>query len=346
MDIKADVRKIEQLKDYFFSVPDYQREYVWQADIHVDRFLQDINEVFQPNSREQSSYFIGSAIILKTPAGSFDVIDGQQRLTTIVIALCAMRQALKDLPQATGNIANTRDEFLKIVQELLYKYDIGQLQHIPRLSLQYEESKDYLTRLITGGEYTDIQTPSIKKMQEAYAAVSTFLKAFQTGDELINFIRYFLHHVEMVIITPDSLSSALKIFETINERGVGLNAMDLLKNLLFSHAGDAEFAVIKQTWKEMLKDIQNSGEGDNPLRFLRYFLMGRYHNGVLREDQIYNWMISPEGVASTGYKQHPVRFATELKVAAKRYALLVKATTASNADLVHPEISWREISKP
>lgn len=42
MEIKAEVKSVEKLKDYFFVVPDYQREYVWVADTHVSRFLQDI----------------------------------------------------------------------------------------------------------------------------------------------------------------------------------------------------------------------------------------------------------------------------------------------------------------
>jgi uncharacterized protein with ParB-like and HNH nuclease domain len=70
-------------------------------------------------------------------------------------------------------------------------------------------------------------------MQCAFATISNFLKELEGSDKatLINFVRYFLVNVEMVIIQPDDIGSALKIFETINERGVGLNAMDLLKNL-------------------------------------------------------------------------------------------------------------------
>src|SRR6266576_1687189 len=97
MEIKADVKKVEALKDFFFIVPDYQREYVWESDTHVSRFLQDINDEFDPNTHEQTSYFIGSTIIVKRKDGQFDVIDGQQRLTTIIISLCAMREMLNKL---------------------------------------------------------------------------------------------------------------------------------------------------------------------------------------------------------------------------------------------------------
>lgn len=338
MEIKADVRKIEELKSYFFSVPDYQREYVWQADIHVSRFLEDINDAFQPENTLQSSYFIGSTIILKNQKGNFDIIDGQQRFTTIIITLCAIRNVLaRDTPSDQGE-KTRRNEFLKVVQELLYKYDTNSDQYIARLTLQYEESKDFLVKLIKGEDYVDVQTPSIVRMQDAYNTVLAFLSTY-SDKNIINFVRYFLNHVELVMITPDSFGSALKIFETINERGVGLNAMDLLKNLLFSHTNSEEFGTVKQIWKEMFSFIDSSGEGDNPLRFLRYFLIGRYHNGVLREDQVYQWLTSPEGIQNVGYKANPTKFANELRLAAKRYARFIKATVSKNADDEYPNIT-------
>lgn len=341
MEIKAEVKSIEGLKDYFFVVPDYQREYVWLADTHVARFLQDISDEFKPLSDKQTNYFIGSTIIVKRDDGAFDVVDGQQRLTTIVIALCAIRDVLQKLEIEDVTLNEERIQLLKVVEELLYKYDISTKKFALRLSLQYAESKDYLSRLIAKKEFTESKTPSITKMLEAYSTIWDFLNELKANEKntLINFVSYFLANVEMVIIKPDSLSSALKIFETINERGVGLNAMDLLKNLLFSHAKEDDFDTIKQTWKEMLKSISDCGEGDKPLRFLRYFLMARYHNGVIREDEIYKWMISEEGKATVKYKSDPVGFAKELKSAAVKYARFIKATIAWDADTDYPSIT-------
>jgi len=341
MKITAEVKSIEKLKDYFFIVPDYQREYVWSGDIHVSRFLQDISDEFSPTASKQSSYFIGSTIIVEKDNGTYDVVDGQQRLTTIVISLCAIRDLLKSSIGVDEDLKVLQSEILKVVQELLYKFDISTKKHTPRLSLQYPESKDYLNNLIAEKEFTDSLTPSIRKMQEAYQTVNNYLLELKAGGHeiLLNFVSYFLANVEMVIIQPDDLGSALKIFETINERGVGLNAMDLLKNLLFSNANEDDFATIKLTWKEMLKGLDESGEGGNPLRFLRYFLMARYHNGIIREDEIYKWMISNEGKNKIKYQSKPVTFAKELKAAALTYAKFVKATNAWDADTIHPNIT-------
>ena len=93
MEVKAEVISIAKLSDYFFVVPDYQREYVWKADDEVEQFLQDIDN----EADSGQSYFIGSIIIVKNNKGKYDVIDGQQRLTTIILALCAIRDLLLEV---------------------------------------------------------------------------------------------------------------------------------------------------------------------------------------------------------------------------------------------------------
>src|SRR6218665_241647 len=135
MEIKADVKKIESLKDYFFIVPDYQREYVWESEKQVSRFLQDINTEFDLSKSNQSSYFIGSTIIVKNKVGSYDVVDGQQRLTTIVISLCAMRDTLKKLKDLGEEEFEQAQELIKLISELLYSFSSKDKKKRLRLEL-------------------------------------------------------------------------------------------------------------------------------------------------------------------------------------------------------------------
>jgi uncharacterized protein with ParB-like and HNH nuclease domain len=345
MEIKAEVKRVEALKDFFFVVPDYQREYVWESDIHVARFLQDINDEFDPKANEQTSYFIGSTIIVKRKDGQYDVIDGQQRLTTIIISLCAMREVISKLKfeaEEKEEMQETTDELFQIIKDLLYKYSIQHGRKTPRLVLQYEESKDYLLNLIEERTYDDIETNSIKRMKSAYSTILNFLKELEGNDDkknLVNFIRYFLVNVEMVIIQPDDIGSALKIFETINERGVGLNAMDLLKNLLFSNADENNFKKIKEVWKEIIQNLERCGEADKPLRFLRYLLIARYHDGIIREEEIYKWLTSKEGKSKIKYETNPVKFAKEILKASEKYGTLIKATNVWEADPDYPSVT-------
>ncbi len=342
MGINAAVKSIRSLKEYYFVVPEYQREYVWESDKQVSRFLQDINDEFNASNNPRSNYFIGNTIIVEGKDGTYDVVDGQQRLTTIIITLCAIRDSLKNINVIDEDLEEKQKQLIKVVEELLYDYDLNKNKHTPRLTLQYAESKDYLDKLIKAKEFDDITTPSIKKMGEAYSTVVDFLNDLKSNNisVIIDFVSYFLVNVQMVIIKPDNLGSALKIFETINERGVSLNAMDLLKNLLFIHANKDDFEEIKQIWRGMQDNINKSGEGDKPLRFLRYFLTARYRPGkIMREDEIYKWMIEDDTKRNVKYNSNPVGFAKELKKAAEKYSLFVKATKSKDADSNYPNIT-------
>ena len=322
MDIKAGVKNIGKLKDYFFIVPDYQREYVWKPDEQVEQFIIDIDNEYEPNSKMQNNYFLGSIIIVENN-GKFDVIDGQQRLTTIVLSLCAFRDILNDL-----ELDSKQKKYLQAIEELLSDFDLSSGETKLRLELQYEESRDYLKKLIEKEEYEDKETPSIKKMTQAYEKLHSHFETYlkEGLDSLIDYAIYFLTKIELVVINPENLSSALKIFETINQRGAGLNAMDLVKNLLFSESKESDFQKIKETWKNIIYNLQKCKEDGSPLRFLRYFLMSRYHNGIIREDDIYTWIISSDGKKETRYQSEPLAFAKELEKISERYSRLVVAT--------------------
>lgn len=335
MEIKAEVKSISKLKDYFFLVPDYQREYVWKPDDQVEQFILDIDNEFEPNVQNQKSYFIGSIIIVENN-GKFDVIDGQQRLTTIILSLCAFRDLLKPL-----ELDNKQKKYLQTVEELLSDFDINTDETKIRLDLQYAESNGYLNKLIQVEPYEDEVTPSIKKMAQAHVKLESHFKSYlDIGlDDLTDFVKYFLTRIELVVIESENLSSALKIFETINQRGAGLNAMDLVKNLLFSKAKEADFQSIKETWKHITANLQACREDSKPLRFLRYFLMARYHDGIMREDDIYKWIISPEGKKATQYETKPLAFAKELSKISKMYSELVLATELVKDGGLYPNIT-------
>jgi len=335
MEIKAQVHTIEDLKNYHFLVPDYQREYVWRVDDQVEQFLADIANEFEPGSQDQRSYFLGSIIIVKNGT-KYDVIDGQQRLTTTVLTMCALRDLLKD--QALDAL---QQNYLQSIETWLYSFDMKARQVQVRLELQYEESKDFLQQLIMGKQMTGEDTASIQRMREAYERIKSHVQQHLTKslDDLADYASYFLTNIDLVVIESENLSSALKIFETINQRGSGLNAMDLVKNLLFSKAKGNDFSRIKEKWKDIPGHLQRAGEGDSPLRFLRYFLMARYYQGILREDELYKWIISAEGKRSLRYEEAPYDLAVELERGARRYADLVRATELLNDGGDYPDVT-------
>ena len=335
MKIDAQVKSIEKLKDYFFLVPDYQREYVWKADDQVEQFLTDIDNEYDENAEQQESYFIGSIIIVKNK-NKYDVIDGQQRLTTITLTLCAIRDLLSN-----QDLTELQKNHLSTVNNLLYSFDLDTEKHLLRLELQYDESKNFLDTLILNEKYEGENTASIQKMRAAYHQIYDYLETIlQKGvPALTKFARYFMSKIDLVLIESEDVGSALKIFETINQRGASLNAMDLVKNLLFSQANENQFSIIKETWKKINAALQRCGEDENPLRFLRYFMMARYHNGILREDDIYKWIISNAGKAILNYETQPIALVQEIEFMAQRYADLVNATKMLRDGSEYPNVT-------
>ena len=82
----------------FYAVPDYQREYVWHT-AQVEQLLSDILSEMPPKPSEAppAEYFIGSIVVCPNAAGVLDLIDGQQRMTTLFVTLCAIRDRLEAL---------------------------------------------------------------------------------------------------------------------------------------------------------------------------------------------------------------------------------------------------------
>lgn len=303
--------KVADVFQSFYVVPDYQREYVWGTD-QVEQLLTDIRgEMSGSDPTNDPEYFIGSIVVCPGEHGVLDLIDGQQRMTTLFLLLCAVRDRFHEMaedppgalaPQirATSTDAAGRDQT---------RY---------RLDLQYDDSGDVLVR-IAARQVDDAAgtTRSIENILNAYRLALGFLRREfgESAGALRSFYGYLTNKVKLIRIETENVAKALKIFETINDRGVGLDAMDLLKNLLFMKADRDQFERLKSTWKKMQDTIFEMGE--KPLRFLRYFVVSRYDVELVREDEIYGWFAKNETLC--GYGSSPIDFARELLAAAEAY---------------------------
>ena len=263
--------KISEVFQGFYSVPDYQREYVWQSE-QVEQLLTDIyGELNGSDPEKAPEYFIGSIVVCPGKGGVFDLIDGQQRMTTLFLTLCAIRDRFEALG---GKSPEALSPQLSTTSADAYGRDVFRY----RLDLQYEDSGDVLIRIAKKDKdlAAITRTRSIGYILNAYASVTAFLTQ-QFGDKmdaLREFYGYFNSKVKLIRIQTEDVAKALKIFETINDRGVGLDSMDLLKNLLFMKSDQVEFEALKKVWKELQDTIFAAGE--KPLRFLRYFIFSRY----------------------------------------------------------------------
>lgn len=313
----------EAFLECFYVVPDYQREYVW-TEKEVQQLLQDIDEEFGGGDKRE--YFIGTVLVSPTQQKNhFEVIDGQQRLTTLFLLLCVLRQRFKGEPQYplfTGLLS------------MSYADSGGNLKTNLKLEPRYEHAGELMNRIVAID--ADPQTTkatiaaagiptfgSLENLLTAFSTIHRFLDAnYKDINTLSKYWGYVANDIVFIQISTD-VSSALKIFETINERGVGLNSMDLLKNLLFTHVGTEEFTRLKNEWKKIITPLERHKE--KPLRFLRYFIMANYQvkndrrDGVVREDEIYDWLTQKDNAALCCYRTDPFGFVGKIIRNVERY---------------------------
>lgn len=302
----------EAFRECFYIVPDYQREYVW-TDKEVHQLLEDINAQIDAGSTRE--YFIGTVLVSPTEQKNhYEVIDGQQRLTTFFLLLCALKHVFQGEPQrqvVSGLISTS------------YTDSDGETRTSLKLEPRYENAGDVMSKLVeldtdpqsvrAGIQAAGIPSfGSLENLVNAYGTLYRYLKDnYDAAPKLKKYWGYLANNVVFIQISTD-VSSALKIFETINERGIGLNPMDLLKNLLFTQVEQAQFTQLKDEWKKITKPLEK--EREKPLRFLRYFLMANYTiknqrgDAVVREDEIYDWFVDKDNAALCDYANKPFEF--------------------------------------
>jgi hypothetical protein len=310
----------QAFRECIYIVPDYQREYVWK-DKEVNQLLEDINEQIDVGSMRE--YFIGTVLVSRTDQTDqihYEVIDGQQRLTTFFLMLCALKHMFKG--------ESERRTVSDLISTSYIDHD-GEMHTSLKLEPCYENALEVMAKLVeldadpqvvrAGIQAAGIASfGSLENLVNAYSTLYRYLKDnYDDVPKLKKYWGYLANNVVFIQICTD-VSSALKIFETINERGVGLNPMDLLKNLLFTQVKQTQFTLLKDEWKKITKPLEKGKQ--KSLRFLRYFLMANYviknergekndrSDAVVREDEIYDWLVDKKNAALCDYASKPFEF--------------------------------------
>jgi len=328
---KIDIKpmSISDVFKNFYVIPDYQREYVWEEK-QVHQLLEDISEEHSHHS--DSEYFIGSIVVCTGGDNGYELIDGQQRLTTLFLCLCSFRKLLTD-----------SEEYVSFINNILFSKTVdkyGKLVQAYRIDLQYEHSSEILKQISEDNISQNNGGASSRRIADSYVYITQFLERnFREKDNLTAMLGFFLNNVILVQIEAPKISDALKIFETINERGVGLNPMDLMKNLMFRQVEQERFDKLKTEWKKITDTLEKSKE--KPLRFLRYFIMANYNvrnvkgEEIIREDEIYEWITKKENVQQCNYEEKPFEFVKFMQANAEAYAMFLNGKDKEGNDNVY-----------
>jgi uncharacterized protein with ParB-like and HNH nuclease domain len=217
MDYKSTISDIFSPRKNLFAVPNYQRAYSWEKDKQIKQFLKDIKE--HPKSVAQ--YHLGHFLFEEDEhnKNKFWIIDGQQRLTTVVIFLACVYNKLKDI-EVYNNVATN------IYNEYLVNTDIDQKY----CTVTYDNN--FFENIIIRQVQDKADTKSRKRILEAFEFFTSELNKKEVSIDAI--IRW-KDLIENAKITTDSVSDkaeATQLFTFQNDRGKDLTELEKLKSFL------------------------------------------------------------------------------------------------------------------
>ena len=253
-----------------YQIPSFQRDYSWGMD-EWDDLWNDIEALFRDDEHAELAHYMGYLVLQSSDNKRHDVIDGQQRLTTLSIIILAVIKRLEELA-ADCSLADSEDN--KTRAEQLRNSYIGYLDPVTLVS----RSKLSLNRH-NDDFYQNYMVPLIPMRQRGLRASEHSLrKAFNwfydrvkaydnEGKALAALVDGMMDKLFFTTITVTDELNAFKVFETLNARGVKLSSTDLLKNFLFSTVAktnphEAELNQMEKLWESIVGTLGSNAFPD------------------------------------------------------------------------------------
>jgi uncharacterized protein with ParB-like and HNH nuclease domain len=228
------IKQLFNNADSLYQIPRYQRPYKW-GDEQIDKLWEDLTEAFENNLE---SYFLGS-VITASPRESTsykDIVDGQQRITTLMILFCVVRDLFKDLNTKSSNPDPSNITNKTIKSSILADDQFNRL----KLYTHVQHQTDF-EQLIINADTSLIERPKKKLIESDEDPKYKFLNAAASfkeklqlkGEDYISkFINYLFNEVRLIRIDCNSKEFAIKLFQVLNDRGLDLTNADLIKSFL------------------------------------------------------------------------------------------------------------------
>jgi uncharacterized protein with ParB-like and HNH nuclease domain len=281
-------------KDPIYQIPDYQRQYSWK-DEQVTQLWDDIYEAYQNNKEDRSvdtNYFLGSLIVIAKGNGIEDIVDGQQRITTLMILLCVLRKLYPKINSSVDPEKNPRVVKIKKIENC-----ICDSNDMKRLRLQSDPShaSDFAESIFDRNDFSDIRKPSKKGIElearNRYINTAYIFNNYLTRlgkDESGNLVNYLLNQVKLIKITCYDEGFAIKLFQVLNDRGMDLSAADIIKGYLLApiNRDQHKHAVFMNDWRvieQWISDMDNVNLTDMFTYYQYYLLASNPKHSLVEE---------------------------------------------------------------
>jgi hypothetical protein len=254
-----------------YRIPRFQRDYSWTNEEWEDLWMDLLGTLKQEG---ESAHYMGYLVLQSEDDKTFDVIDGQQRLTTTSIIVLAVLKNIQRLIDA-GIDADASQQRMRQIQQTYVGYlDPVTLVARPKLTLNRNNNAYYQNHLVELGHLPQrgfrASEHLLRKAFEWFdRRVADYLKQ-STGNEsmrLAQLVEDMSDKLFFTVITVTDELNAYKVFETLNARGVRLSATDLLKNYLFSvldrgGESDHELRNLEDRWEAIVGRLQSENFPD------------------------------------------------------------------------------------
>lgn len=304
-EIKSEKLLIKEIFSMWFSIPDYQRPYVWETD-HVSELLEDLE--FAMTEKREFYYFLGSFVFQSKAVsrnGQYvkenDLLDGQQRMTTILLLFAVIRDLVKEdltkvIETESGkddkNVKNLRDA-ITVCQNFIYQ-EAKPIMRIPEqtrldFALKPDTQKfigDYITK--EGGtslkELSKLMKEDDISIRNLATAVNVIRNFFRDNPEIkpVEFLDFLINNVLMIYVSTEDLDDAFRLFTILNDRGVPLRNSDILKAMNLGAISPLERGKYATMWDEAEREL-----GDDFERFLNHvrtiLLKDKSRSSLLKE---------------------------------------------------------------
>jgi hypothetical protein len=271
------------LKQNQLFVPPNQREYAWTED-EVRQMFTDIQKAMG----EDVAYFLGTIVTIPRGNDSLEVTDGQQRLATTALLLAAIRDYLRTVGEAML-VQSIDNDFLFAIKRR------GR-ERSPKLALNIDDN-DLFKAIVSDESFDpDSVTPakdSNKLLLDAYKEAKKHVRRIvavlddtkEHGDLLNNWIEYIEYYAQIALLKVPRPADAYKMFETLNDRGLGVGQADLVKNYLFSKS-ETRFSEVQTRWSYMRGALEALDDEEITINFLRHALV--LQRGYISASDVYD----------------------------------------------------------
>ncbi|OTN90042.1 hypothetical protein A5819_002541 [Enterococcus sp. 7E2_DIV0204] len=290
--IEVNKQSVKQLlesgKKQRFVIPEYQRSYAW-TDEQIQVLFDDLVEFTEENldygkdgtghtkSKYESTYFLGTIVSYENDRNEQEIIDGQQRITSLFLLLRALYTKLKSMAETpeVNNFKTQIEACLWEQDELTAKVNYEEI--LITSKVMGDAGNEVFSSILMTGK-TEKQAKDNYSLN--YELFLELIEKYATAQPelLFRFMHNTLNKAILLPITADSQDTALTIFSTLNDRGLALSDADIFKAKIYNHLdqnGKEEFI---EFWQQLDEEASHANESIQKLFYYYMFYLRALDN--------------------------------------------------------------------